>query len=241
MPAKRSVVFTTAEAIPAGDERPIVLHVYQGEHAVAARNHRLGTVELTGLPSAPRGAPRIEVTVDVDADGTVGVLAQDWETQKVWRMVSAEDAAPPREGIAVVEVVEPEAEAEQPENVSSEPSPIRMSAAAERDHLGGHRATYHAGTRGYTVPAVIATVFLVLAGVGLAVPNMAQVAVCGTLAAVFGCFFAAARYGTQRYAQLPLALAAVRRGETVSFGTISVSRDEVTAYGRSRSRPATSR
>ncbi|MFV8126984.1 DUF6585 family protein [Streptomyces syringium] len=33
--------------------------------------------------------------------------------------------------------------------------------------------------------------------------------------------------------QLPVALAAVRRGETVSFGDISVSRDTVTAYGRS--------
>ncbi|MGI5526652.1 DUF6585 family protein [Streptomyces syringium] len=33
--------------------------------------------------------------------------------------------------------------------------------------------------------------------------------------------------------QLPMALAAVRRGETVSFGDISVSRDTVTAYGRS--------
>src|SRR6185369_11116618 len=42
----------------------------------------LGRFHLSGLPSAPRGVPQIEVTFDIDANGIVNVSAKDMATQK---------------------------------------------------------------------------------------------------------------------------------------------------------------
>jgi molecular chaperone DnaK len=44
---------------------------------MAAANQLLGNFELTGLPPAPRGVPQIEVTFDIDANGSVHVSAKD--------------------------------------------------------------------------------------------------------------------------------------------------------------------
>jgi len=56
--------------------------VYQGEREIAAYNKKLGMFELTGLPPAPRGVPKIEVTFDIDANGIVHVNAKDLATNK---------------------------------------------------------------------------------------------------------------------------------------------------------------
>jgi molecular chaperone DnaK len=47
-----------------------------------AQNQALGNFELTGLPPAPRGLPKIEVTFDIDANGIVHVAAKDQGTGK---------------------------------------------------------------------------------------------------------------------------------------------------------------
>lgn len=36
-------------------------------------NHLLGKFDLEGIPPAPRGVPQIEVTFDLDANGTSNV------------------------------------------------------------------------------------------------------------------------------------------------------------------------
>ena len=41
-----------------------------------------GNFELSGIPPAPRGAPQIEVTFDIDANGIVNVSAKDTATGK---------------------------------------------------------------------------------------------------------------------------------------------------------------
>ncbi|GAA5141466.1 molecular chaperone DnaK [Nocardioides marinquilinus] len=73
IPAKRSQIYTTAD-----DNQPSVeIKVAQGERAMWAQNQPLGNFELTGLPPAPRGVPKIEVTFDIDANGIVHVSAKD--------------------------------------------------------------------------------------------------------------------------------------------------------------------
>lgn len=78
IPVKKSQVFSTAE-----DNQPAVsIHVLQGEREFAKDNKSLGMFELSGIPSAPRGVPQIEVTFDIDANGILNVSAKDKGTGK---------------------------------------------------------------------------------------------------------------------------------------------------------------
>jgi len=45
-------------------------------------NRELGKFELSGIPSAPRGVPKISVTFEMDADGILHVSAKDEGTSK---------------------------------------------------------------------------------------------------------------------------------------------------------------
>lgn len=78
IPTKKSQVFSTA-----ADNQPAVdVHVLQGEREMATDNKSLGRFELTGIPSAPRGVPQIEVSFDIDANGILNVTAKDKGTGK---------------------------------------------------------------------------------------------------------------------------------------------------------------
>ena len=78
IPAKKSQVFSTAE----DNQQAVTIRVGQGEREIAADNKLLGQFDLVGLPPAPRGAPQIEVTFDIDANGIVHVSAKDKDTGK---------------------------------------------------------------------------------------------------------------------------------------------------------------
>lgn len=78
IPTSKSQIFSTA-----ADNQPSVdIHVLQGEREMASYNKTLGRFELSGIPPAPRGVPRIEVTFDIDANGIVHVSAKDLGTGK---------------------------------------------------------------------------------------------------------------------------------------------------------------
>jgi molecular chaperone DnaK len=78
IPTRKSETFSTAT-----DNQPSVeIHVLQGEREMARDNRTLGKFELRGIPPAPRGVPKIEVTFDIDANGIVNVSAKDMATGK---------------------------------------------------------------------------------------------------------------------------------------------------------------
>ena len=82
LPARQTELFSTTV-----DNQPFVnVHVLQGEREMAADNKSLANFELTGIPPAPRGVPKIEVAFDIDADGVLAVSARDHGTGRVQRV-----------------------------------------------------------------------------------------------------------------------------------------------------------
>ena len=78
IPTRKTEVYSTA----ADNQTTVEIHVLQGERNFARDNKTLGRFQLTGIPSAPRGVPQIEVTFDIDANGIVNVSAKDLGTGK---------------------------------------------------------------------------------------------------------------------------------------------------------------
>ena len=78
IPTRKSEVFSTAS-----DNQPSVeIHVLQGERPMVRDNRSLGRFHLDGIMPAPRGIPKIECTIDIDANGVLSVTAKDQATGK---------------------------------------------------------------------------------------------------------------------------------------------------------------
>jgi molecular chaperone DnaK len=73
IPTRKSEIFSTA----ADGQTQVEIHVQQGERPMARDNRTLGRFILDGIPPAPRGIPKIEVTFDIDANGILDVKARD--------------------------------------------------------------------------------------------------------------------------------------------------------------------
>ena len=73
IPLRNSQTFTTV----VDNQSSVEIHVLQGEREISQHNRSLGKFELVGIPASPRGAPQIEVTFEVDANGILSVSAAD--------------------------------------------------------------------------------------------------------------------------------------------------------------------
>lgn len=78
IPTSKSQIFSTA----ADGQTSVEVHVLQGERGMAHDNRSLGRFTLSGIPSAPRGVPQVEVSFDLDANGILSVKATDKATNK---------------------------------------------------------------------------------------------------------------------------------------------------------------
>jgi molecular chaperone DnaK len=78
IPTEKKQTFSTA----ADNQTAVTVMIYQGERKMASDNRLLDKFDLTNLPPAPRGMPKIEVKFDIDANGILNVSAKDLGTGK---------------------------------------------------------------------------------------------------------------------------------------------------------------
>lgn len=76
IPTEKSEIFTTS----VDNQSFVPIHVLQGERQMAVDNRSLAHFELSGIPPAPRGVPKIQVTFSIDADGLLSAEARDLGT-----------------------------------------------------------------------------------------------------------------------------------------------------------------
>ena len=93
IPVKAGEMFTTA----VDNQRSMLIHVLQGERERAADNWSLGKFTIEFEP-APRGAARVGVQFEIDANGILHALARDTKTGKeriveIKSAVDVDDAA----------------------------------------------------------------------------------------------------------------------------------------------------
>ena len=122
IPAKKSQVFTTAV-----DNQPAVsIVVLQGERPMSKDNKQIGMFNLDGIAPAPRGVPQIEVTFDIDANGTLTVYAKDLGTQKEQHITINDSNALSKEEI---ERIKKEAEEHKSEDAAKKAEFDKKNAA----------------------------------------------------------------------------------------------------------------
>ena len=93
IPTRKSQIFSTA----ADNQSSVEIRVLQGEREMANDNIELGRFTLDGIPPAPRGVPRIEVTFDIDVNGITHVSAKDLGTGREQKVTIQSSGALPKD------------------------------------------------------------------------------------------------------------------------------------------------
>jgi len=131
IPTQKSETYTTS----ADGQTEVEVHVLQGERTRSADNRSLGRFRLTGLPPAPRGIPKVEVTFNIDVNGILNVAAKDMATGHKQEITISGSSQLEREEVArMVESAEEHAEEDRQrrEDVDTRNQAEQLTYTAER-------------------------------------------------------------------------------------------------------------
>jgi molecular chaperone DnaK (HSP70) len=76
LPCKHTTKSTTSK----DNQKNVGFDVVEGEEARAAKNVKLGNIAVIGIENAPKGVPKIQVTMEINEDGLLVVGAIDLKT-----------------------------------------------------------------------------------------------------------------------------------------------------------------